>query len=344
MEVRALFHVGGNVYELVKENKNGWNLEMFRNRYSEVLERYDYVVGDWGYNQLRLRGFYKENNPRMTKDSSIANLEDYINEYCNFGCAYFVLEKVGQSDRTAEEQGESAVGETPPPTNVFEGSTRMDRPDRYNRSGEPRQVKIVRPEKPVRERSDGARGGHGRDDRGGQSGGADRESRQNGDRVQWPDRKSARTDGDRPGRAPRGGQDRPDRGGRQDQRGGRNDSAARPNRGGDRPQQERQQQRHADRFDRGAAEHAAGDSAVRGERSDKRPPRRPNPERPSGESPAVAETSSTAERRPGPFRKRRHGGGHGPGHNASGEPGGANPRPPKQQRPPGPGTPPGSSH
>ena len=26
-------------------------------RFSEVLARYDYIVGDWGYEQLRLRGF-----------------------------------------------------------------------------------------------------------------------------------------------------------------------------------------------------------------------------------------------------------------------------------------------
>ncbi len=27
-------------------------------RFSEVLARYDYIVGDWGYEQLRLRGFF----------------------------------------------------------------------------------------------------------------------------------------------------------------------------------------------------------------------------------------------------------------------------------------------
>ncbi|GIP31111.1 YutD family protein [Paenibacillus sp. J2TS4] len=85
--------VGGNIYELVKDNKNGWNYEAFRDRYSEVLERYDYIVGDWGYSQLRLRGFFKETHPKANKDSSIVGLEDYLNEYCNFGCAYFILEK-----------------------------------------------------------------------------------------------------------------------------------------------------------------------------------------------------------------------------------------------------------
>jgi uncharacterized protein YutD len=86
--------IGNRAYELVKDNKNGWNLEAFRERYSEVLDRYDYIVGDWGYSQLRLKGFFREGSPRAGKESSISFLQDYINEYCNFGCAYFIIEKV----------------------------------------------------------------------------------------------------------------------------------------------------------------------------------------------------------------------------------------------------------
>ena len=89
----ALINIAGKSYELILENKAGWNLEAFRNRYSEVLERYDYIVGDWGYNQLRLKGFFKEGSNKATKETTFAFATDYLNEYCNFGCAYFVLEK-----------------------------------------------------------------------------------------------------------------------------------------------------------------------------------------------------------------------------------------------------------
>ena len=89
----ALINIAGKSYELVLENKSGWNAEAFRNRYSEVLERYDYIVGDWGYEQLRLKGFFKDGSSKATKESGFSFVVDYINEYCNFGCAYFVLEK-----------------------------------------------------------------------------------------------------------------------------------------------------------------------------------------------------------------------------------------------------------
>jgi len=76
------------------DHKDGWNPEAFRGRYSEVLERYDYIIGDWGYSQLRLKGFYRDNHPKVNRDTAISGMVDYINEYCNFGCAYFVLHKL----------------------------------------------------------------------------------------------------------------------------------------------------------------------------------------------------------------------------------------------------------
>ncbi|MBA1393743.1 DUF1027 domain-containing protein, partial [Lactobacillus sp. XV13L] len=62
-------------------------------RYNTVLRKYDYIVGDWGYGQLRLRGFYDNERPQAKLDQKIATLQDYLLEYCNFGCEYFVLER-----------------------------------------------------------------------------------------------------------------------------------------------------------------------------------------------------------------------------------------------------------
>ncbi|BCU80870.1 hypothetical protein JIR001_06530 [Polycladomyces abyssicola] len=83
--------IQGKEYELITNHKNGWNPEAFRKRYSDILGKYDYIVGDWGYGQLRLKGFFSDHHPKATNDSKISYLEEYLNEYCNFGCAYFVL-------------------------------------------------------------------------------------------------------------------------------------------------------------------------------------------------------------------------------------------------------------
>ncbi len=85
--------LAGKKYELIKEHRSGWDYEKCKERFSEVLERYDYIVGDWGYNQLRLKGFFKEGNNKGGNDPVIEGFQEYIDEYCNFGCAYFVIEK-----------------------------------------------------------------------------------------------------------------------------------------------------------------------------------------------------------------------------------------------------------
>ncbi len=92
--------IKGQAYELIRNVRQGWNPEVFRQRYSDILNKYDYIVGDWGYSQLRLRGFYDDNNKRAKAafDTKISTLDEYIYEYCNFGCAYFVLKKVKKKE------------------------------------------------------------------------------------------------------------------------------------------------------------------------------------------------------------------------------------------------------
>lgn len=86
--------IQGNHYKVIEDVKEGWNEEAFKARYSDILNKYDYIVGDWGYNQLRLRGFFEDNHPKAPIDSKISALSEYIYEYCNFGCAFFVIKKL----------------------------------------------------------------------------------------------------------------------------------------------------------------------------------------------------------------------------------------------------------
>lgn len=78
-------------FELVENHKEAFDLTAFHQRFSEILSKFDYIVGDWGNDQLRLRGFYKDEKANDNAEK-ISRLEDYLLEYCNYGCAYFVLE------------------------------------------------------------------------------------------------------------------------------------------------------------------------------------------------------------------------------------------------------------
>lgn len=83
-------------YEVIKDFRNGYQQEPLNERFSEVLIKYDYILGDWGYGQLRLKGFFDDRNPKATYETKISTVEDYLYEYCNFGCAHFILKKVGK--------------------------------------------------------------------------------------------------------------------------------------------------------------------------------------------------------------------------------------------------------
>jgi uncharacterized protein YutD len=92
--VKVLVCINNHCYELIEERKEGFNEEAFKGRFSDILTKYDYIVGDWGYGQLRLRGFFDDQNQKSSFDTKISTLTEYLYEYCNFGCPYFVVKKI----------------------------------------------------------------------------------------------------------------------------------------------------------------------------------------------------------------------------------------------------------
>lgn len=90
----SLIELHGKKYEVVEDVKNGFSEKALKDRYSDILSKYDYIVGDWGYEQLRLKGFYHDHQFKAAMDARIGTLEDYLYEHCNFGCSYFVIKKV----------------------------------------------------------------------------------------------------------------------------------------------------------------------------------------------------------------------------------------------------------
>lgn len=84
------FSINNHEYELVSDPEKTFDEHEFIDRFSTALSRYDYIVGDWGFGQLRLKGFLatSKNN---SKSEQISALQDYLFEYCNYGAGYFVL-------------------------------------------------------------------------------------------------------------------------------------------------------------------------------------------------------------------------------------------------------------
>ncbi|GEK34702.1 YutD family protein [Kurthia sibirica] len=111
---------GSFEYTIEKDYREAFTEEDFTNRFSDILAKYDFIVGDWGYGQLRLKGFYDDQNTKATFDTKIGTFQDYLYEYCNFGAAYFILKK-GEAVKIQTEDP-IVEKETPVEENTTEAS------------------------------------------------------------------------------------------------------------------------------------------------------------------------------------------------------------------------------
>ena len=80
--------------QLIEEYKDGFDETAFKEKYTEYFEPYDYIIGDWSYGKLRLKGFCTKLNKICNKINDIKFKDDYIKNLCSYECKYFVLEKL----------------------------------------------------------------------------------------------------------------------------------------------------------------------------------------------------------------------------------------------------------
>ena len=51
--------INNSEYELIKDIKDAFDETEFREKCTDYFYDYDYIVGDYAYNKLRLKGFMK---------------------------------------------------------------------------------------------------------------------------------------------------------------------------------------------------------------------------------------------------------------------------------------------
>ncbi len=73
----------GIAFSLVENIKDAFDVTTFNLSFSEVLTKFDYIVGDWSNEQLRLRGFYKDDRTEE-KLEKITVDQDYLLENCSY--------------------------------------------------------------------------------------------------------------------------------------------------------------------------------------------------------------------------------------------------------------------
>ena len=87
-----------NEYELIKDYKNAFNLEELKEKITDYFNDFDYILGDYSYDKLRLKGFCKKDNPNLKEINDYDNVDKYLIDYCSYECRYFILEKTKKNN------------------------------------------------------------------------------------------------------------------------------------------------------------------------------------------------------------------------------------------------------
>ncbi len=77
-----MIRVNRHGYTVIEEKRDGFDEEAFIARYSDVLD--------------------KAKSKFATYDNRIDHMMDYVYEYCNFGCPFFVLKKETEIDESED--------------------------------------------------------------------------------------------------------------------------------------------------------------------------------------------------------------------------------------------------
>lgn len=82
------------IYEVIKNEKDAIDEDVLKEKITEYFDGFNYILGDWAYGKLRLKGFNDKDNKNFKNINDIKNVEEYIEKYCAYGCRYFILKKV----------------------------------------------------------------------------------------------------------------------------------------------------------------------------------------------------------------------------------------------------------
>ena len=81
-------------YEIIRNDNNCIDIEELSEKITEYFDEFDYIVGDFAYDKVRLKGYYESNKNKKSDFNDIKNIDEYINEYCSYGARIFILKKV----------------------------------------------------------------------------------------------------------------------------------------------------------------------------------------------------------------------------------------------------------
>ncbi len=81
-------------YEVIKDYNNALDINDLHEKITDYYEEFDYILGDYAYGKVRLKGFNDKSNKNFKPINDYSKIDEYIKEYCAYGCKYFILKRI----------------------------------------------------------------------------------------------------------------------------------------------------------------------------------------------------------------------------------------------------------
>ena len=72
--MKKIIEIENNKYEIITNYREAFQEDEFKNRCTDYFYEFDYIVGDWSYGKLRLKGFYEDSNKKSSSINKISLL------------------------------------------------------------------------------------------------------------------------------------------------------------------------------------------------------------------------------------------------------------------------------
>ena len=80
-------------YELIKDYREAFKLEDLEGIITEYFDDFDYILGDYAYGKVRLKGFNEKSNKNFKPINDYSKIDEYIKNNCAYDCRYFIIKQ-----------------------------------------------------------------------------------------------------------------------------------------------------------------------------------------------------------------------------------------------------------
>ena len=81
-------------YEVIKNYKDALDVSDLEGKITEYFDNFDYILGDYAYGKVRLKGFNEKGNKNYKNINDYKKIDEYISKNCAFDCKYFIIKRV----------------------------------------------------------------------------------------------------------------------------------------------------------------------------------------------------------------------------------------------------------